>query len=134
MATAPSNAAADLICERLSRAPGPLSSHEMFRMNAVSRPIGDLDRALRQFSLISDDRFALPELDVLRKYRVVVTTCVTAGQLYSIGLPLGHFDFICIDEAGQATEPEGVIPLTISGPHTRLILAGDPKQVLIGIS
>ena len=55
------------------------------------------------------------------RYRVVVSTCVTAGLLYSLGLAVGHFSHVFVDEAGQATEPECLIPLGM--------LAGSDKQV-----
>ena len=48
--------------------------------------------------------------------------CVTAGILYSLGLPVGHFTHVFIDEAGQATEPEALIPLGL--------LAGTDGQVI----
>ena len=54
--------------------------------------------------------------------RIIVSTCVTAGILYSLGLPVGHFTHVFIDEAGQATEPEALIPLGL--------LAGTDGQVI----
>ena len=32
------------------------------------------------------------------RYRIVISTCVTAGMLYSQGLQLGHFSHVFIDE------------------------------------
>ena len=42
-----------------------------------------------------------------------------------------HFTHIFIDEAGHATEPETVIPLSglIGDQVTQVVLAGDPKQL-----
>ena len=54
--------------------------------------------------------------------RIIVSTCVTACILYSLGLPVGHFTHVFIDEAGQATEPEALIPLGL--------LAGTDGQVI----
>lgn len=48
--------------------------------------------------------------DVL-ELRIVITTVGTASLLYSMGLHSGTFSHIFIDEAGQTTEPEVLIPL-----------------------
>ena len=47
----------------------------------------------------------------LMSYRVVVVTLCSAGRLVSEGIPEGHFTHVFIDEAGQASEPEALIPL-----------------------
>ena len=41
----------------------------------------------------------------------MVTTVVTAGHLVTYGVARGHFSHIFIDEAGQAHEPEAIIPI-----------------------
>lgn len=43
--------------------------------------------------------------------RIIVGTCMALGQMQLLDLPKGHFSHIVIDEAGQATEPEILIPL-----------------------
>ena len=74
--------------------------------------------------------------EITSRYRVVVCTLVTAGRLVSANLPQGHFTHIFIDEAGQAVEPETLIPLAgifesdvnvIDGGQ--VVLAGDPEQL-----
>lgn len=66
----------------------------------------------------------------LKDYRVIVATCVTASVPYQLGLPRGHFDWIFVDEAGQACEPEGMIAIkTLAGPNTNIVLSGDPRQL-----
>lgn len=45
------------------------------------------------------------------RQRVTIGTCTALGVLYNMGFPKGHFTHILIDEAGQATEPEVLIPL-----------------------
>ncbi len=54
--------------------------------------------------------------------RITVGTCVTLGGLYSLGFPKGHFTHIIVDEAGQAMEPEILIPL---GKNQTWLLAGN---------
>lgn len=40
------------------------------------------------------------------------------------------FDYIFIDEAGQASEPDAIIPLNLCNPcDSLIILSGDPLQL-----
>jgi helicase MOV-10 len=69
-------------------------------------------------------------LEELKKFRVVVSTCISASVPYGIGFPRGHFSHIFVDEAGQAAEPEVMIPIkTLANSDTNIILSGDPKQL-----
>ncbi|ELT94746.1 hypothetical protein CAPTEDRAFT_99205, partial [Capitella teleta] len=63
--------------------------------------------------------------------RIVVSTCSSAGNLYALALRPGHFTHVFIDEAGQATEPECLIPIGLVACHTsgQVVLAGDPFQL-----
>ncbi|CAK1602239.1 unnamed protein product, partial [Parnassius mnemosyne] len=64
------------------------------------------------------------------RHRVTIGTCYCIGSLAQIGLPKGHFTHIIVDEAGQATEPEIMIPMTfIDKDNGQIILAGDPMQL-----
>ncbi|XP_013197184.2 probable RNA helicase armi [Amyelois transitella] len=64
------------------------------------------------------------------RHRVTIGTCNCLGALAQMGLPKGHFSHIIIDEAGQATEPEIMIPLTfLDKDNGQVILAGDPMQL-----
>jgi hypothetical protein len=93
-------------------------------------------------------------LEQVAHRRIVVCTCSTAGQLHIIKLPKGHFTHVFVDEvrlclsrnkfnvsknigrsgdvsctilqAGQATEPEVLIALTLA--------AGGDNQVLFSLS
>jgi len=56
-----------------------------------------------------DDRF-IRKHDIL-KLRIVLSTEGTAGILYMMGLKSGTFTHIFIDEAGQSTEPDILLPL-----------------------
>ena len=51
------------------------------------------------------------ELIITARHKIVLTTCVTAGMFYSLSLPPDHFTQVYVDEAGQATEPECLIPI-----------------------
>jgi len=66
----------------------------------------------------------------MARFRVIVSTCVSASVFHGIGMGCGHFGYIFVDEAGQATEPEVMIALkTMADNGTRVILSGDHKQL-----
>lgn len=128
LACAQGNKAADLIAERLA----DLGPAQLFRLNAMSRKYRELSESVvLDFSLVNDNQvFAIPELSVLKSFRVVVATCVSAGVPYGLGVELGWFSHIFIDEAGQGMEPEVMVPIkTMADARTNVILAGDMKQL-----
>jgi helicase MOV-10 len=123
LACTPSNAAADLLVERLAAA--GLTVDQLLRLNARSRDMNskNISERVREFS-------ATPKRTKLRAYRVVLTTCSSAGLLLMQKIPVGHFSHIIIDEAAQAEEPLSLIPIAFfSNKETRVILAGDPNQL-----
>jgi helicase MOV-10 len=127
LACAPSNSAADIIAERLV----DLGKSQLFRLNAPSRSRSHLPKLLEGFSRKNDEgTFCVPPVAELKKYKVVVSTCISASVPHSIGVPAGHFSHVFIDEAGQACEPEALIAIkTMANDRTNLILSGDPKQL-----
>ncbi|KAG8911964.1 hypothetical protein FRC01_005376, partial [Tulasnella sp. 417] len=127
LACAPSNNAADIIADRLRES---LSAAQLFRLNAPSR-VKTLLRSLESCSLRYDDgSFRIPPPQTIMQYRVVVSTCAAGCFPHGVGVPNGHFTHIFIDEAGQASEPEVMIPIQLNGDaNTTIILAGDPKQL-----
>lgn len=128
LATAPSNSAADVIAERLARF--GVTPDIMFRLNALSRRYDDMPASLAEFSCAEGRRFNVPPISQLLQYRIVVSTCISSSFLFATGAPRGHFDYIFIDEAGYALEPEALVPiLTIADVNTRVVLSGDPKQL-----
>ncbi|KAL0252219.1 hypothetical protein GEMRC1_001431 [Eukaryota sp. GEM-RC1] len=64
------------------------------------------------------------EREVLRNTKVIVTTCVGAGDPRLRGC---KFRYVLVDEATAATEPETLIPI-VSGA-TKVILVGDHCQL-----
>ncbi|CAE6373749.1 unnamed protein product [Rhizoctonia solani] len=131
LACAPSNSASDLLAQRLIYLRG-LQTNELLRLNALWRPRVTLPEDLVEYSLINatGNSFRAPTLEQLGPYRVIVTTCSTAALFHGLGADPGYFTHIFIDEAGQGSEPEVMIPiLTMSGPDTNVVLSGDPKQL-----
>lgn len=128
LACAPSNSAADLIALRLIDA---LNTTELFRFYAPSRHKNQIPDALLPYSATNlNGHFTVPPMATTKRFRVIVSTCVSASFAYGIGINRGHFTHIFIDEAGQATEPEVMISVkTIADNNTNVILSGDPKQL-----
>ncbi len=128
LACAPSNSAADLLAERLASALGP---SELFRCNAIFRNRSTLPDALVAYSSFQEKHFALPNVRLLKSYKVIVSTCSNASFAYNIGMPAGHFSHIIIDEAGQGSEPEVLTAgiKTMVTNETRVVLSGDPEQL-----
>ncbi|TFK41414.1 P-loop containing nucleoside triphosphate hydrolase protein [Crucibulum laeve] len=127
LACAPNNSAADLIAQKLVN----LGKSQIFRLNALSRKISELPTMLDDFALINGNEvFAIPTVEVLAKYRVVVSTCLSGGVPAQLGIKRGHYTHIFIDEAGQGKEPEVLIPIkSIADANTNIILAGDNQQL-----
>lgn len=97
----------------------------------MSRKYKDLAEPLRPFSLVNDNEvFAIPSAEQLVRYRIVVSTCLSGGIPGNLGMKRGHFSHIFIDEAGQGSEPEVMVPIKgIVGPLTNIVLAGDNQQL-----
>lgn len=128
LACTPSNSAADLIASRLR---SHLSVDELFRFYAPSRFKDQVPDELRPYTHTqADGHFTVPPMARLKRFRVIVSTCVSASICSGVGMPRGHFSHIFIDEAGQATEPEAFVSVKMmADTKTNIILSGDPKQL-----
>ncbi|XP_067934400.1 putative helicase mov-10-B.1 [Watersipora subatra] len=148
---APQNAAADLLTERLL---AHVDEKDILRLNAPSRSFDDIHslkvrkvsnyvedssggsragggRLFGPVAVSSKMKVEFPSRDVLKQRKILVSTLVTSGRLVSANMR-NHFTHIFIDEAGHATEPETVIPLSglVGGSSVvQVVLAGDPKQL-----
>ncbi|XP_038054023.1 RNA helicase Mov10l1-like [Patiria miniata] len=123
LACTPSNSAADLLTERLHES-GKVNPTDMVRLNAFYRSEENIPDCIKPYSKDGEN------LTVISHQRIIICTCTTAGSLYQLGLKASHFTHVFVDEAGQATEPECLIPVGLSvGPEGQIILAGDPMQL-----
>lgn len=121
LACTPSNAAADLLVDRLAAA--GLDADQLFRLNAYSRYEEDISEDVQAYSVFQ-------KRPKLMAFRVVLSTCSSAGFLQTENIPVGHFSHIVIDEAAQAEEPLALIPIAaFTNEKTNVILAGDPHQL-----
>ncbi|XP_023983184.1 RNA helicase Mov10l1 [Physeter macrocephalus] len=120
---APSNSAADLVCLRLHESQA-LRPGAMVRVNATCRFKESITETIRPYCRDGEDIWKAS------RFRVVISTCSSSGLFYQIGLRVGHFTHVFVDEAGQASEPECLIPLgLVSDVSGQIILAGDPMQL-----
>ncbi|XP_035243629.1 helicase with zinc finger domain 2 isoform X1 [Anguilla anguilla] len=89
------------------------------------------DRVTLKYCNLSPDKqsFEFPDMTTLSKFKIVITTTVTARLFHNINLPAGYFTHILIDEASQMLECEALMPLTLAGQGTRVVLAGDHMQM-----
>lgn len=137
LAAAPSNHAADLLASQLADrwqyipGAGDIQS-EVFRMNAFMRGPKSLPAVsiLQWLCRYSNGAYVLPTPAELMQFRVVLCTCTSASYLESLGMPHSHFTHLIVDEAGESTVGECLIPLQLAGGSKPcIVLAGDPKQL-----
>ncbi|KAF8869388.1 P-loop containing nucleoside triphosphate hydrolase protein [Infundibulicybe gibba] len=123
----PEQLGADLVAQRLNG----LTTRQLFRFYAPSRFKNQVPDGLLEYThVLPDGHFSVPPVAIMKTYRVIVTTCVSASVASGIGIPRGHFSHIFVDEAGQATETEVMISVkTMADNATNIILSGDPKQL-----
>lgn len=135
---APSNDAADVLVERLLPYFPP---SELRRILAYTRNISMLPAAVRPYA--SEDSSTEEQVTEILSSRIIVTTVNMAAKFSYWGVPKGHFDIFCVDEAGHATEPEVICTASTlmsffgeessdseSSSHVgQMILAGDPRQL-----
>lgn len=128
---APSNHAADEVARRLV---GTIPSTDLLRFIAASRSIQNIHKEVIEYSNFSQG-FCTQIYD-FTKYRIIISTLVNAARLIQNDVPGGHFDYVFIDESGQATETETLIPIAgiLSDSYDevlngQIVLAGDPRQL-----
>ncbi|NXL56188.1 M10L1 helicase, partial [Chordeiles acutipennis] len=137
LACAPSNSAADLLCQRLIK---DIAPRNIYRLMASSRNFQEVPDDIKCCCNWDSEQscYLYPSKEHLGRYRILVTTLVPAGRLVSANFSPGFFSHVFIDESGQAVEPESVVAiaglLTAMDQETnpnggQLVLAGDPQQL-----
>ncbi|ANM57893.1 P-loop containing nucleoside triphosphate hydrolases superfamily protein [Arabidopsis thaliana] len=128
---APSNSAADHILEKLLCLEGVrIKDNEIFRLNAATRSYEEIKPEIIRFCFFDELIFKCPPLKALTRYKLVVSTYMSASLLNAEGVNRGHFTHILLDEAGQASEPENMIAVSnLCLTETVVVLAGDPRQL-----
>ena len=134
---APSDIACDILCKRLS---ATLKPSEMFRMNLPQRKVNEVVEleVLPYCAVSSEGDFELHPCERVQSFKVVICTCAAASLLLSFKASNGtfalqeHFQNIFIDEAGQALEPETLIPIAIGrvgNGRATIVMSGDHLQL-----
>ncbi|KDO37713.1 hypothetical protein CISIN_1g038509mg, partial [Citrus sinensis] len=128
---AASNSAADHMLERLiSNEVAGIKENEILRLNATSRPYEDVPTDFIRFCFFEESIFKCPPREALGRYRIIISTYMSSSLLNTNGIKRGNFSHIFLDEAGQASEPESMIPIAnLCTKQTVVVLAGDPKQL-----
>ncbi|NXH13075.1 SDE3 helicase, partial [Bucco capensis] len=137
LACAPSNSAADLLCQRLTK---DIPHHDIYRLMASSRSYQEVPADVKPYCNWDKGKscYVYPKKERLGHYRILITTLVPAGRLVSANFSPGFFSHVFIDECGQAMEPQTVVAiaglLTAMDQDTnpkggQLVLAGDPRQL-----
>uniref|UniRef100_A0A914MLT5 RNA helicase n=1 Tax=Meloidogyne incognita TaxID=6306 RepID=A0A914MLT5_MELIC len=133
----PSNTAADLFATELLET-AKIDPELIFRLYALMVPVEDLKESLKPITYtktpdgFSDiEMFAIHPAERLLKFKVVVCTMMASTYLM-LGYFSSKFSHIIIDEAGQASELETLVPIVgVIGERNdcKIILAGDHKQL-----
>ena len=134
---------------------GSAHEHKLLRLNWYNRVYDSVPLELLPYCHLpkGGKLFEIPNYDVLKLFRVIVTTCGVAGALrhnqatmydpfapqqFSTTIVPLEFDYVFVDEASQCTEAEALIPVSLAkrshgaSVSTRggiVVLAGDPKQL-----
>uniref|UniRef100_A0A1B6GSP2 RNA helicase n=1 Tax=Cuerna arida TaxID=1464854 RepID=A0A1B6GSP2_9HEMI len=126
-------AACNLITERLISS---LPQAKILRLFSYSADLTEVSESVLSHSNYNSAAgwITFPETKKILENDIIIVTIITAGRLVTGGVD-GKFQFVYIDECGQASEPESLVAIAglittkkrrISG---QLVMAGDPEQL-----
>eukprot|EP00927_Polykrikos_kofoidii_P035938 TRINITY_DN30418_c0_g1_i2.p1 TRINITY_DN30418_c0_g1~~TRINITY_DN30418_c0_g1_i2.p1 ORF type:complete len:856 (+),score=131.49 TRINITY_DN30418_c0_g1_i2:75-2642(+) len=144
LVSAPSNTGADVMCAKLAKL--GFGKDQMLRLNAIGRSTTTVPEEILTYCALAPDTtrrhsdsrlgpsFIVPPLQELQRFKVIVATCITsehiARAIRDNGGSNGWFSHVVIDEAGEATEPETLVPLSLLRPTAGAsVLLGDHYQL-----
>ena len=101
------------------------SNVEVVRVMRLSK---ETNHAYDNIRFVDHANFNVDERLHQVKCLIIVTTFTTSQKIVD---KLNHlaFSHIILDEAAQVREPEAITPLCIGNENTKIIIAGDDKQV-----
>lgn len=121
---APSDAAADVICKRCKEYYGP---DKMLRFNWWQRTVASVHSDILIYTYQTDNGFFdIPRPDLMSQFKIIVSTCGTAGILRGI---TDLFDVVIVDESSQALEAEVLVPISLCKEGGVVVIAGDTEQL-----
>ncbi|XP_067934309.1 probable helicase with zinc finger domain [Watersipora subatra] len=127
-----SNSAADLyIKEHIHSYLAIKPSCKVLRLYYKHRWSAAVHPTVKNYTLFDhvSQSFRDPVMSDLQGVRVVIVTLSSCYSLLRLQLPKGFFTHIMVDEAAQAKEVDTIIPFTLAGPNTKIIMAGDHMQM-----
>lgn len=117
-----SNACVDLLAHHLKDS-GVIPLEHMIRVAAFYRMDKDLiPENIQDIAMDMD----MIDSKTYADARVIITTCIQSGCLYEFH---DRFDYVFIDEAGHASEPEAMLSISLLKENGCCVLAGDPHQL-----
>ncbi|XP_052250972.1 probable helicase with zinc finger domain isoform X2 [Dreissena polymorpha] len=87
-----------------------------------------VSQIVQKYCLMKYKAFRQPTKEEIDEHRIIITT-LRSSKLVSRLASKGIFTHIMLDEAAQVLETELLIPLSLAGPGTKVVLAGDPMQI-----
>nr|XP_022908608.1 putative helicase mov-10-B.1 [Onthophagus taurus] len=120
---APSNAACDMLTIKLAEV-GNFQKGDLLRIHAESRTWEDVPSLVKRYSNHDGIHYTRLEPYQLSKHKIIITTLVLIGKFTGKYIP----DYVFIDEAAQAPEPEAAIAISMV-LTAKIIIAGDPQQL-----
>ncbi|XP_033098480.1 helicase with zinc finger domain 2-like isoform X2 [Anneissia japonica] len=129
-----SNSAADLyiingLQEESDRFSKGRDAYKILRVYQPNRRVSTIPQRVKKHCLFENEtKLRVPERDDIEMAKVVICTLATAIYLIPLNVN-GLFTHILIDEAGQALEPQTIMPITLADEKTCVVLAGDHLQM-----
>ncbi|XAR63995.1 Dextransucrase [Bertholletia excelsa] len=125
---APINSTCDIIMSNLKKKK-VIPDSDMFRANAAFRELDGVPLDILPSCLYKGECFSCPSLQLLRKYKVILSTFTSSFRLHNEGIMAGHFSHIFLVDASSATEPETMVALAnLASEDTAVIVTGAPRK------
>lgn len=136
LACTPFNRTSDSLLKRFIGS--PIHDTEIFRLNAKFRDLYDeVPPEIYSYCCYNteEEMYFCPPLNELSEYKLIVSTYMSSARIHASGLPAGHFTHIFLDSAGQASEPETMVPIAnFATEETVVVVSGSLRQLAHQIS
>lgn len=118
-----SNSACDVLTRNLLK---EIPVSDIFRSNAAFRELDEVpDDILPHCPYkAKEELFPCPQLVELKKFRIIISTFMSASRLHQEGLKAGHFSHIFLVDASSVIEPETLVPLANLANEKTVIVVG----------
>lgn len=119
-----SNSACDALIRNLQK---EIPVSDIFRSNAAFRELDEVPDDILPHCPYEEKEefFPCPQLVELKKFRIIISTFMSASRLHHEGLKAGHFSHIFLVDASSAIEPETLVPLAnLANEKTAIVVSG----------